>query len=125
MAKAQNIDKFGYCIMCGKYLLKNIIINGKQEAAFDSDKDEVWLKLNTGSMMSISVCKPCKEYIDFSDPDTKTSVLEAVNNGWTIEMDIMTLNPDKYPNFTPEKRQELEDLYSTFNDYQHTPNFKA
>lgn len=124
MPKAQNIDKFGFCISCNKYLLKNVVLNGKQEAQFTPHKDEIWLKLNTGSMMSISVCKHCKKTVDFNDPVTKAQILEAVQNGWTLEMDLMSRQPNKYPDFNLSKRNALETLYSSIADYNHIKGFK-
>lgn len=125
MAKANNIDKFGFCICCQKYLLKNVVIKGKQEAQFTPDKDEVWLKLNTGSMMSISVCRNCKNTLDFNDADMKKEILDAVQNGWTIEMDMMTLNPAQFPDFTTDKRQGAQNLYASIIDYSWIKDFKA
>lgn len=124
MPRAHNIDKFGHCILCHDYLLKNIVVKGKQEAAFTPDKDEVWVKLNNGSMMSISVCKTCKHTTDFDDSTIKTGIFEALQNGWELEMDLMQSRPDKYPDFTPDKREGLERLYSSFSDYAWMKDFK-
>lgn len=123
MSKAQNIDKFGHCILCHKCLLKNVVINGKQEALFDANKDEVWVQLNNGALMSISVCKPCKSQTDFNDDATKTQVLRSVQLGWQLEMDLMSLHPQKYPDFSSDKRLGLEAFYSSLTDYKWIKDF--
>lgn len=123
--KVDNIDKFGHCILCHRNLLKNVALSGKIEPCFDPDKDEAWLKLNTGSMMSISVCKKCKSNTDFESIDNKKKVLEAVNNGWELEMDLMLKNKEKFPEFNEEKRNKLKQLYSSITDFIYDKEFKV
>jgi hypothetical protein len=120
--QVKNIDKFGHCIVCHKYLLKNVAINGKIEEVFDANKDEAYMKLNNGSIMPISICKPCKESVNLDDPDIHKQLMEAVHEGWKLEIDLMKEDPEKY-GFTPEKEQVLrryyKDLYITGHDRHH------
>ena len=111
MGKIHNIDKFGNCVVCHKNLIKNVVLNGKQEGVFDADKDEAYLKLNNGSLMPISICRPCKDSTDLTDPTVQTTIMEAVNNGWELEMDQMDRNPDKYPDWNSAKKQKLQEFY--------------
>jgi hypothetical protein len=109
--KIENIDKFGHCVICHRNLIKNVVINGKVEGVFDSDKDEAFLKLNINSLMPICICKPCKASVDLTDTATHERIMEAVQEGWKLEMHMMRDNPDKFPDWTPEKHEKLQKHY--------------
>lgn len=111
--KIENIDKFGHCVVCHRNLIKNVVLNGKVEGVFDADKDEAQLKLNNGSVMPISICKPCKISKDLSDSMVHSKIMDAVQNGWLLEMDHMDRNPDKFPEWNSKKKEDLKKYYST------------
>lgn len=117
--KIDNIDKFGNCVVCHKNLIRNVALNGKIEGMFDADKDEAFMKLNNGSIMPISICKNCKSKVDLDSPDVKFSIMEAVQNGWTLEMDHMNKHPELFPDWNAAKKQVLEKYYSGLSIVKH------
>jgi len=123
--KIDNIDKFGNCVVCHRNLIRNIVINGKVEGVWHPDKDEAYMKLNQGSLMPISICRPCKKSTDLNDPTVHNNIMEAVNNGWLLEIDHMKRNPDQFKDFTPEKEQALKDMYSKLSITGYEKNHKV
>ena len=117
--KIKNIDKFGHCVVCHKNLIKNVAINGKIEGVFDADKDDAMLKLNNGSLLPISICRPCKESVNLDDPKVHKQIMEAVQEGWRLEIDHMDKHPDKFPEWTPNKREHLKKFYSGLHITHH------
>ncbi len=113
--KIENIDKFGHCVVCHRNLIKNVVLNRKVEGVFDADKDEAHLKLNNGSVMPISICKPCKGSVDLNNAIIQNKIMDAVQNGWVLEMNHMDEHPEKFPDWNKEKRSKLENYYSNLN----------
>jgi hypothetical protein len=123
--KIKNIDKFGHCVVCHRNLVKNVVINGKQEGVFDGDKTEAYMKLNTGSLLPISICRQCLATTDLNDPKVHSQILEAVNNGWALEIDHMKRNPEKFPEFTAEKERTLKEFYANLHITGHEKHHKV
>lgn len=119
--KINNIDKFGCCVICHRNLVINKVIGGKVQGTWHPDKDDAYMKLNQGSLMPISICKPCKNNIDLTNPDTHTQIMEAVNNGWELEINYMKEHPEQFKDFTIDKEKSLRDMYSSLNitGYEH------
>lgn len=119
--KIDNIDKFGNCCTCHRNLVINKVIGGEIQGTWHPDKDDVYMKLNQGSLMPIAICKPCKNSLDLTDSIVHTQIMEAVHNGWMLEIDYMKQNPDKFKDFTPEKEKSLKDMYSelSITGYEH------
>lgn len=120
--KIENIDKFGHCVFCHRNLIKNVVVNGKVEGVFDADKDEAYMKLNNGSLMPICICKPCKNDVNLDNPIVQTKIMDAVQEGWKLEMHMMRDNPDKFPDWTPEKHEKLQKHYDILSIVGHNPN---
>lgn len=119
--KIDNIDKFGNCCVCHRNLVVNKVIGGKVESTWHPDKDDAYMKLNQGSLMPIAICKPCKHSVDMTDPLVHTQIMQAVNNGWALEIDHMKKHPEQFKDFTPEKEKALKDMYKglSITGYEH------
>lgn len=125
MSKINDIDKFGNCVFCHRHLVKNMVIGGKVEGVLDADASDSFFKLNTGSILVVPICKPCKKNVDLSNVDTQKSILEEVNNGWELEIHHMKNNPDKFKDFDSEKESKLRELYAGLNIVSHEENHKV
>ena len=123
--KIENIDKFGHCVVCHRNLIKNVAINGKIEGVFDADKDEAYLKLNNGSLMPISICRPCKESTDLTNVTIHAQIMEAVQEGWKLEMHMMMNNPDRFPEWNKEKQDRLQKYYNNLRIIGYEKNHKV
>ena len=99
-----NIDKFGFCVMCHKNLITKRIVDGQVIEMFMPIHDHTDFLLNNGSMMKVCICKPCKESNDLSDPIVHSNIMDAVYKGWELETNIALKNND--PHWTIEKRDK-------------------
>jgi len=69
------------------------------------------MKLNNGALMPICICTSCKNESDLTSPDVQSNIMEAVKNGWDLEIFHMKTHPDQYPDFTPQKEEQLRNFY--------------
>ena len=110
--KIKNIDKFGHCVICHKNLIRNIVIGGKVVGTWHPHKDEAYMISNIGALIPISICKPCKKTVVLDDSNVHENIMEAIKNGWELEIDHMKKHPEMFSDFTLEKEQELRDMYA-------------
>jgi hypothetical protein len=123
--KINDIDKFGHCVVCNKNLIRNVVINGKVEGTWHPNKDEAYMKLNQGSLMPVSICKPCKKSVDLTDPTVHANIMKAVHNGWLLEIDHMKRNPEQFKDFTPEKEESVRKMYAGLSIVGYEKNHKV
>lgn len=112
-----DIDKFGNCVLCHRNLVKNVVVNNKLQGVFDADKDQIFVKFNNGSCGHIAICKPCKSNTDVSADENRAAIMEQVHIGWTLEMNHMDENADKFQGWNSDKRKLMQDYYNTITDY--------
>ena len=96
-----DIDRFGHCVICHKNLLIKRIVDGKEVDMFMPIYSETKFLLNTGSEMSVTICKPCKETNDLNDPIVKDNIMQAVYKGWELENKILVADENN-PSWTEE-----------------------
>jgi hypothetical protein len=125
MPKIDNIDKFGNCVSCHRHLIKNIIVGGKVQGVLDADASDSFFKLNTGSILVVPICKPCKSTMDLDDPTVQSNIMDEVNNGWKLELDYMKSHPDAFPDSNCEKELAIKDLYEGLSIVSHEANHKV
>lgn len=83
------IDKFGHCVLCHRMLIEQKVIDHKVQFVFNSDHAETEFLLNDGSRMRVCMCKPCQQTRDLSSSQTKEEIMEAVKNGWQLEVNAL------------------------------------
>ena len=120
--KIDNIDKFGNCVCCHRHLVKNVILNGKVEGVLDGDADTSYFKLTNGSILVVPICKPCKKTMDLHLRVTQDTIMDSVQEGWTLELHHMRDNKDKFPEFTEDKKKQLIDYYASCVIQNYEPN---
>ena len=77
-------DRFGYCVMCSKQVIKKIEIKGKSPQLVKMpDWAEETVLLSDGSKMRVCVCKQCIDSV----PDNFDVIMKKVYKGW--EHDII------------------------------------
>jgi hypothetical protein len=123
--KIDNIDKFGNCVGCHRHLVKNIIVGGKVQGVLDADASDSFFKLNTGSILVVPICKPCKATMNLDDAGVQSNILAEVNLGWQLELDHMKAHPDKFPEHTIEKENYIKAMYAGLNIVSHEANHKV
>lgn len=121
----ENIDKFGTCVTCHRNLVINKVIGDEVQGTWHPDKDDAFMRLNQGSLMPIAICKPCKNKVDLTNSVVHAKIMEAVNNGWALEIDYMKKNPEQFNDFTPEKEQALKDMYASLSITGYEHNYKV
>ena len=116
-----NIDKYGHCAICHNNLMVERVSDGKVINMFTPDKDETEFLLDDGSRMRISICRPCKLTIDFNDKKVIDNIMEAVINGWQLEVDTLVAD-EKRPEWTPERAKNHMKVYKEKNILFHSEN---
>ena len=96
-----DIDKFGHCVICHRYLLTRKVVDGKIVDMFLPIYDETFFLLNNGSQMQVTICKPCKQITNLSDPIVHDNIMRAVQKGWILENKLLVADP-KIPEWTAE-----------------------
>lgn len=87
-----DIDRFGHCVICHKNLIYKRIVDGKEMELFMPIHDHTDFMLNSGSIMKVCMCKPCKESTDLHDPLVHDSIMQAVQKGWELETKLLVEN---------------------------------
>ena len=72
--------------------------------------EETEYLLDDGSRMRVCICRECKKTKDLSDDKIKDYIMEAVVNGWELELRDLVADKSK-PNWTPEKVKSHMDVY--------------
>lgn len=72
--KIDDIDKFGNCVSCHRHLVENRIIGGKVTGVLHPDASDSFFRLNTGSILVVPICKPCKNGKDLNDPLVQSEI---------------------------------------------------
>lgn len=106
-----NIDKYGHCVSCHRNLIIERVVDGRVMKIFLPDKEETEFLLDDGSRMRVCVCRKCKETKDFKDEKFQETIMEAVVNGWRLEVDSL-VSDDNKPDWTPETSKRHMDIYS-------------
>lgn len=123
--KINDIDKFGNCVSCHRHLVKNVVAGGKIQAVLDPDASDSFFKLNNGSILVVPICKPCKKDMNLNDPNIQMNIWAEVNLGWQLELDHMKANPDKFPDHTPEKHNNIKKMYAELSIIGHESNHEV
>jgi hypothetical protein len=105
------IDRYGYCVKCGKYMISEAVIDGVSVQRFTPDYSEKQYLLSDGSKMRVAICIACKDAITDED---KKPIMQTVMNGWKAELDKL--------DWTKEKKQNYVDNYSKLEIVHHTDN---
>jgi len=105
MVKAIDRDKFGCCIKCHKYLLREVIDRGRVVMAPTPDADSEMLLLNDGSRMRVSMCRECKQGLKDSD---LPYLMDAALQGWEWETDQLVEDPNN-PEWDEVKKKKHMD----------------
>lgn len=108
MARAVDRDKFGHCVKCHKYMLREVIDRGKVVVVPTADSDHEKFFLNDGSNMRVSMCRKCKQELTEDDFDY---VIDAVINGWEWETTQLVNDPKKEL-WDKEKKDKYMKRYS-------------
>lgn len=106
-----NIDRYGHCVTCHKNLIIERAVDGKVIPMFTPEHDETEFLLTDGSKMRACICKPCKENVDLDSDKVKNYVMEAVINGWQLEVDSL-VNDEKRFDWNKERGELHMDKYS-------------
>lgn len=123
--KIDDIDKFGNCVSCHRHLVENKVIGGKVQGVLHPDASDSFFKLNTGSILVVPICKPCKKDMDLNDPLIQNKIWEEVNFGWQLELDHMKAHPEKFSEYTAEKEKQIKDMYAGMSIISYESNHKV
>lgn len=123
--KSYDLDKFGNCIYCHRQLVMNKVVGGQVETVLHPDASDSFFRLNTGSILVVPICKPCKSTVNLEDPDVHKKILEEVNHGWELEIHHMRSNKHKFPEFNEKKESDVRSLYSGLSIVSHEPHHKV
>lgn len=110
----ENIDKYGHCVVCHKGLLIERVVDGKAVKIFSPDKEESEFLLDDGSRMRVCICRGCKKDVDLSNEDTQKIIMEAVINGWDLEVKSL-VEDNKKPDWDSKRGKEYMDVYKKRN----------
>lgn len=119
MGRRPEYDKFGHCIVCGINMTHERVVDGQLKRVFKPIKDSVSYMLRDGSLMRVSVCKPCKEDMSNSKEEYDM-VMNKVIKGWEKECDILVKNGK----WTMDRKKEYMDEYrrkEIFNRFDDIP----
>jgi hypothetical protein len=81
--------------------------------------------LNTGSILVVPICKPCKAGKDLNDPVVQAEIWASVNEGWQLELDHMKAHPEKFKDHTPEKEEYIKKMYAGLSIVGYEENHKV
>ena len=123
--KIDDIDKFGNCVVCHRHLVENRVIGGKVTGVLHPDASDSFFRLNTGSILVVPICNPCKSGKNLNDPVVQSNIWEKVNLGWQLELDHMRTHPDKFKDHTPEKELTIKKMYAELSIVGHEANHKV
>lgn len=116
-----NIDRYGHCCKCHRNLIVERVSDGKVIHMFTPDKEETEFLLDDGSRMRVCVCKQCKMTIDFNDEKTCDNIMEAVVNGWKVEVDTLVAD-EKRPEWDTERARSHMKVYGKKKILFHSEN---
>ena len=106
-----NIDRYGHCVTCHKSMMVERAVDGKVIPMFTPDYAETEFLLVDGSKMRVAICKPCKEHVDLASDKVKGYVMEAVINGWQLEVDSL-VKDEKRPEWDVDRGKKHMARYS-------------
>lgn len=116
----KNIDRYGHCVNCHRNLITEKVVDGKVINIFSPDKDETEFLIDDGSRMRVCICKQCKGSIDLSNEEKQSEIMEAVVNGWQLEIDTMISESRK--GWDKDKGKSYMKNYSNKKIIVHTDN---
>jgi hypothetical protein len=96
-----NRDVFGHCIICGKNMLTDRVVEGETVQMFTPDKDNAQYLLDDGSKMNVSMCRPCKDELDGTEIE---DVMKKVIRGWQHELET-------YSKWPQERKDNYMEVY--------------
>jgi hypothetical protein len=104
-----NVDRYGYCVNCGKNLQKEVVVNDegglRKIKMFTSEHDETEYLLSDGTTMRVCMCKTCKANLDKID---KNEVMATVKRGWEKELTLLDSWDKKKKEEYTKKYNKLE-----------------
>jgi len=108
-------DCIGFCALCHKSLIEEKVItgsNGKPEiqTVFTSDRTEIEVCLDNGSLMRVAMCKKCKS--NYTVKDNKP-LMESIVNGWEKEVEHL-------PHWTKDNKADYMKKYSKLKIKERT-----
>lgn len=115
----ENIDKYGHCVVCHKSLIVERAVDGKVIKMFTPEHDETRYMLTDGTEMRVCICKSCKSTIDLDNRKVKDQIMEAVINGWDLEVKSLVAD-DKKPDWTEDKAKNHMDIFGSKKIYIHS-----
>lgn len=115
-----NIDKYGHCVCCHSNLLVERTVDNKVVYMFSPEHDETQFMLDDGTLMRVCICKPCKSNKDMSDIKVQNDIMEAIVNGWNIEVNDLVY----YGKWSDGKAKFHMDTYSKKNILCHSENLE-
>lgn len=84
-----NIDKYGFCVLCHSNLITKRVVDGKVIEMFLPIHSQTKFLLDNGSQMDVCMCKPCQQSNDLQDPLIHKNIMEAVYKGWQLETKLL------------------------------------
>jgi hypothetical protein len=87
-----NIDKYGFCVMCHINLITKRVVDGKVIEMFLPIHGETIFLLDNGSQMKVCMCKPCQQENDLQNPAVHSNIMDAVQKGWQLETKLLVEN---------------------------------
>ncbi len=96
-----NIDRFGHCVVCHKYMITKRVVDEKVIEMFTPDHGHTEFLLNNGSRMQVCMCNKCRENIDLTAPAIQDMIMKAVQKGWELEVKLLVAD-EKQPQWTEE-----------------------
>lgn len=119
-----NVDKYGHCVLCHTNLIIERVADMKVINMFSPDYDQTEFLLDDGTRMKVCICKPCKKNIDLKDVGVQEKVMEAVINGWNLEVKGMVAD-QKRPDWTEEKGKQYMDTYRVKKILYHSDGMSS
>lgn len=89
MSNTDNIDRFGHCVICHRYMISTRVIDGKPQIFLQPEYDQTEFLMNNGSRLVVCLCKICENTYDLTDPKIHTEVMDSCKKGWLLEDQLM------------------------------------
>lgn len=107
MVNSLDRDKFGHCVRCHKYLIREVIDRGKVIKAPTSDSDSEVFFLNNYTNMRVSICSKCKQNLKEEDFEY---IMDAIIKGWDWET-TQLVNDSKKELWNENKKKSYMDKH--------------
>jgi len=109
-----NIDRFGFCVLCHKNLITERVVDNQVIKMFLPIHGHADFMLDNGSIMKVCICNPCKESVDLNDEQIHKNIMEAVQKGWELETKALIAD-NNYPDWNEESGKAYLERMSKLN----------